>query len=267
MYNPKVSVILSCYNSSLYLKKSIESILSQTFNDFEFIIINDGSSDNTLQIIQSYASKDERIFFVNQENIGLTKSLNKAIKLSKGKYIARIDADDFSYKDRLIKQYTYLEQNQDIVLLGGQRIINDKINNKIFKDKLPLTTEEIRERAIISNPFFHSLIIFRRDIVQKVGFYNEIFKYVQDYEFWSRIIYDYKVENLQEVLGEKIIDKKAISFRDDISFERNLFVLRAKYKHFKKRSYSLVSFSSFIKPTYRVIKSIPYYLKNKNNAD
>jgi glycosyltransferase involved in cell wall biosynthesis len=261
MTTPKISVILSCYNSSLHLKKSIESILSQTFKDFEFIIINDGSSDNTLQIIQSYASKDERIFFVNQENIGLTKSLNKAIKLSKGKYIARIDADDFSYKDRLIKQYTYLEQNQDIVLLGGQRIINDKINNKIFKDKLPLTTEEIRKRAIISNPFFHSLVIFRREIVEKIGDYNEGFKYVQDYEFWSRIIYDYKTENSEEVLGEKIVEKNAISFRDDISMERNLFVLKAKYKHFKNGSYPLTSFSNFIKPLYRVFKSIPFYYK------
>ena len=267
MKAPRISVLLCCYNSANFLKKSIESILSQSFRDFEFIIVNDGSTDNTLEIIQSYASIDERIFIVDQENIGLTKSLNKAIKLSKGKYIARIDADDFSYKDRLMKQYIYLEKNKDLVLLGAQRIINDQINNKIFKDKLPITTQEIRANSIRRNPFFHSLVIFRRDIVHQIGFYNEIFKYVQDYEFWSRIIYDYKVENLQEVLGEKIIDKKAISFRDDISFERNLFVLRAKYKHFKKRSYSLVSFLSFIKPTYRVVKSIPYYLKNKNNAD
>ena len=219
----EVTVLLCCYNDANYLKKSIPSILNQSFKEFEFIIIDDGSIDETELVINKYKKYDKRIKYYKQDNIGLTKSLNRGINLSKGKYIARIDADDISYESRLEKQYNYLEKNKDIVLLGAQRIINDQINNKIFKDKLPITPKEIRKRAIVRNPFFHSLVIFRRELVDKIGFYNERFKYVQDYEFWSRIIYRYKTENLEEILGEKIIDKKAISFRDDISL-REIFL-------------------------------------------
>jgi len=263
MTAPKISVILSCYNSSHFLNKSIESILSQTFKDFEFIIINDGSSDNTLEIIQSYAAIDERIFVVDQENIGLTKSLNKAIKLSKGKYIARIDADDFSYKYRLMKQYNYLERNRDIVLLGAQRVINDQINNKIFKDKLPITTKEIRKRAIVRNPFFHSLVMIRKDLFKLIGYYDESFQFVQDYELWSRVIHKYNTANLKDQLGEKIIDKAAISFRKDISFERSIYNIRARYRNYKNGTYPKYYFIYLLRPFFKVITSFPHYLKKR----
>ena len=128
----EVTVLLCCYNDANYLKKSIPSILNQSFKEFEFIIIDDGSIDETELVINKYKKYDKRIKYYKQDNIGLTKSLNRGINLSKGKYIARIDADDISYESRLEKQYNYLEKNKDIVLLGAQRIINDQINNKIF---------------------------------------------------------------------------------------------------------------------------------------
>jgi len=263
MNGPAISVILSCYNSSYLLNKSIQSILSQTFKDFEFIIINDGSNDNTLEIIQSYAKEDERIVVINQKNVGLTKSLNKAIKLSKGKYIARIDADDFSHKERLEKQYKYLEINQDCMIVGGQRLIVNNINNKKEKDKLPLSSDSVRKKAIKSNPFFHSLVMIRKDLFKLIGYYDESFQFVQDYELWSRVIHKYNTANLKDQLGEKIIDKAAISFRKDISFERSIYNIRARYRNYKNGTYPKYYFIYLLRPFFKVITSFPHYLKKR----
>ena len=118
------------YNAGYYLKEAIDSILNQSFSDFEFFIIDDKSTDNSLEIIKSY--KDDRIILIEkQSNTGYTDSLNMAIKLSKGKYIARMDADDISSPKRFLKQYEYLESHQDVVLLGtNYEIIGD--SNSFF---------------------------------------------------------------------------------------------------------------------------------------
>ena len=114
---PKVSVVMSVYNSEPFIRDAINSILGQTFQDFEFIIINDGSTDGSLQIIQSYG--DSRIRITSQENLGLTKSLNKGIGIARGEYIARQDADDISEPSRLEKQVAVLEQNSRAVLVSS----------------------------------------------------------------------------------------------------------------------------------------------------
>ena len=251
MNTPKISVLLSCFNDASYLNNSISSILNQTLKEFEFIIINDGSTDNTSDVINKYLKTDKRIRTINQENIGLTKSLNKGIRIAKGKYVARIDADDISYEQRLIKQYNFLEENKNIVLVGAQRIINDNINNTVRKDFLPLTTNEVRKTAIYRNPFFHSLVMFRKDVIKKVGFYDETFKYVQDRELWSRIIHDYDTANLDEILGEKSIERSAISFRDDLCLQRSIFSLKARYRNFKRGNYSLISIRHLFLPLYQ----------------
>ena len=105
MHQPKVSVVMSAYNGERYLREAVESILNQTFNDFEFIIIDDGSTNSTGQILSSYAAQDPRIVLIrNRENIGLTKSLNKGLALARGEYIARMDADDVSLPNRFSEQ-------------------------------------------------------------------------------------------------------------------------------------------------------------------
>jgi len=178
LFEPVVSVVMSVYDGEAYIKHSIESILHQTLSCFEFIIINDGSSDNSWSIILEYASNDHRIIPITQKNIGLTKSLNVGIRNSRGKYIARMDVDDISYQNRLEKQYRFLNENRECVLVGGQRTIKDEIRNITYQDKLPLTSEEIREAAPKRNPFFHSLVLMKKEILISVGLYNEKFKYV-----------------------------------------------------------------------------------------
>ena len=132
---PLISVVMSVYNGEKYLKRSIDSILNQTFKDFEFIIINDGSTDKSLEIIKSY--DDDRIVLIDQENKGLTKSLNIGIKTASGKYIARQDADDVSLPDRLKKQVDFLEVREDVVLLGcrAYEVIGEKrILSRYFEE-------------------------------------------------------------------------------------------------------------------------------------
>ena len=125
MKNPKVAVLMSVYNGEKYLREAINSILSQTFNDFEFLIINDGSTDGTADILKSYT--DSRIKIINNEkNIGLTKSLNKGLKIAKGEYIARQDADDISMPERLKEEVAFLEIHKDYAVVGTfVKILNE----------------------------------------------------------------------------------------------------------------------------------------------
>lgn len=193
---PKVSVIMPLYNAAPYLKESIESILAQTFSDFEFFIIDDKSSDNSTEIVQSY--KDDRIIFIQKpENTGYTDSLNKSIKLAKGKYIARMDADDISIPNRFEKQYNYMEQNPDLLLLGTfYKIIG--MENIV---KLPITHDEIKVRLLFENPICHPTVFMRKSFFDNSNLkYDRTFEPAEDYELWTRMSSCGFVENLPEVL-------------------------------------------------------------------
>lgn len=192
---PKISVLMSVYNGEAFIREAIESILQQTFKDFEFLIINDCSTDHSLDIILSY--NDSRIKVVNnQTNIGLTKSLNVGLKLALGKYIARIDADDFSYKDRLEMQFNYLEQNIEIGVLGTQAISNGRYFK--YKTKLPLDDYLIKWNLFFTNPIVHPSAMFRKDILTAIGGYNEEKRVGQDYDLWIRLFFKTKFANLEE---------------------------------------------------------------------
>ncbi len=192
---PLVSVLMAVYNSEMFIQKSINSILNQTFTDFEFIIINDGSTDNSYNIIRAF--NDNRIKLINNEsNIGQTKSLNKGIKNALGKYIVRMDADDISLTDRISTQVDFMESNPDISFSGSWfKILN---TNRIAK--LPITYEEIKASLFFFNAFGHPTIILRRDdFINNDLFYNEDFS-VQDYELWVRASKILKCANINKVL-------------------------------------------------------------------
>ena len=195
--NPKISVIMSVYNGEKYLREAIESILNQTFTDFEFIIVNDGSTDTSFEIIQSY--DDERIKRINNEkNIGLTKSLNKVLKEAKGEYIARQDADDISLPNRFEEQMKHLEEHPEVALLGTNIYKIDE-NGKIIGKHIVLAKPSIKD-LFKSNQFNHGTVMFKKRVVEKLGYYEEIFKYSQDYELWLRIAKHYEVRNLTQIL-------------------------------------------------------------------
>lgn len=212
MPNPKVSVIMAVYNSEKFLKEAIESILNQTFKDFEFIIIDDGSTDRSGEILEDYAKKDSRIKVFHQENMGLTKSLNKAIKLAKGEYIARMDADDISMPERLEEQIQFLDQNPQVALLGTGYYEIDTFGKVIKKKRPPTSDTELRRVLIKYNPFFHASVMIRKNALQELRLYDENLKYAQDYDLWLRISSKFKIANLSDILMMRRYTKKMLSF-------------------------------------------------------
>ena len=177
---PQISVIMAVYNGEKFLEEAIGSILKQTFLNFEFIIIDDGSEDTSLKIIKNF--KDKRISILeNNKNIGLSASLNKGIKLSKGKYIARMDADDISLPERLEKQYNFMERNPNIGIVGtGYDLINEsgeRMGTYIYPDN-PVT---IHWKLLTGPVFPHPTVMLRKKVLiennlsnlQKISYYLE----------------------------------------------------------------------------------------------
>lgn len=186
---PCVSVIMSVYNGSHYLREAIDSILNQSFSDFEFIIINDCSTDDTEDILTGYARRDNRVVLLkNEENLGLTKSLNKGLVIARGDYIARQDADDISLPERLNKQIEILENYREVILVSCNLELVDadgKSIQRIYRDCLP---EILQWHLLFYNHIGgHSQVVFRRRPVVELGGYSEHYRYAQDYELWLRL--------------------------------------------------------------------------------
>jgi glycosyltransferase involved in cell wall biosynthesis len=198
---PKVSVLMSVYNGSRYLQESIDSILNQTFTDLEFIIINDCSNDNSWEILNKYANKDERIVLINNpENIGLTKSLNKGLKVAKGEYIARQDADDISHPERLAKQVSLLDSDTEAVLVSCELELIDSEGYSLGEAQKAFS-KLLRWYLLFYNRLAgHSQVMFRRELVVNMGGYCESFRYSQDYELWGRIVRVGNIVILPEIL-------------------------------------------------------------------
>lgn len=195
-----VSIILPTYNRTQYVKRAIESVLDQTYKNIELIIINDGSTDKTSEIISEFRKKDKRVsILTNKINLGFVKSLNNGITIARGKYIARIDDDDFwSDPKKLEKQIEFLENHPDYVLTGGGAIgINEK-GKEIFRYLLPEKDENIRKYILSDNCFIHSTVVFRRTIWELVGGYDEKFCFSEDWDLWLKFGKFGKFYNFQE---------------------------------------------------------------------
>lgn len=207
---------MSVFNCQDYVGEAVESILSQTFKNFEFIIVDDGSSDGTREILLDWAQKDSRVkILTNPENIGLTKSLNRAIKMAQGKYIARQDADDISLPQRLEKQISFLEKHPKIKLLGTFWYLIDKGGRVLAEKTLPVSTRIIKKALIKTNPFIHTSVVINKELLDNIGGYNENFKVIQDYELWFRIARIAEVENLPLFLVKRRYHPKMISVKRD----------------------------------------------------
>lgn len=180
---PTVSVIMPVYNGAEFLAESIESILNQTFTDLEFIIINDGSTDNTEEIICTYT--DPRIRYIrNEQNLQLIRTLNKGLNLARGKYMARMDADDIAQTDRLEKQVAFMEQNQDIGICGSWFESFGSSNNPV---RYPEDDFSIRYTALFQCPFCHPTVVIRSSLIRQNDLkYDLNYPHAEDYEFWLR---------------------------------------------------------------------------------
>lgn len=201
MKTPEISIIMSVYNGETYLEEAIESVRNQTFENWELIVINDCSTDSTAEILQRLAQKDERIkVYPNEVNLKLPKSLNKAISLSSGKYVARMDADDICLPDRLEKQYRFMEEHPD-VMLSSCRFMTMK--NGVFTPGGVggrCDNAAVRAMLLVGNPILHPGVIARAEVMKKLQ-YDTTLTCTEDLELWTRMaINNLKMEILPEFL-------------------------------------------------------------------
>lgn len=208
----KVSVLMPVYNGSRYLRESVDSILNQTFTDFEFIIIDDGSTDDTWEILTTYADKDQRIRLLrNEENLGLIKSLNKGLNLAKGDYIARQDADDISLPKRFDKQTAVLDHQQEVILVSCDLEIINSEGDLTGKFQRACDRNLVAWYLIFYNRVAgHSQVMFRRKLVSDLGGYSQINKYSEDYELWCRLVQVNDIVILPEVLLRQRMHSKSL---------------------------------------------------------
>ncbi len=193
-----LSVVMAVYNGEKYIKEAIDSILNQSYTDFEFIIINDGSTDNTLAILESY--HDQRIKVISHQNVGHSKSLNVGIKEAKGEYIARIDADDRSLPERFSKQMDFLSIHPEVVLVGSNANIVDDDGNFLYTTQLSRLIDNAKIFEDY-NPFISSSVIFKKDSCLKCGGYNEeIVHHFEDKLLWANMFHQGKLVNLNDIL-------------------------------------------------------------------
>lgn len=200
MKNPKVSVLLPAYNAAEHLGKAINSILGQAFTDFELIIINDGSTDGTQELLKDFS--DPRIHVIHQENLGLPKALNAGIKASRGTYIARQDADDISLSDRLGKQVDFLDAHPSYGLVGSWSQIMTPAGPTSRQHLHPTSNGELQARLLVNNQFVHSAVMMRASCLNITGLYSENPKHFppEDYDLWIKFARHFQVANLPQVL-------------------------------------------------------------------
>jgi len=199
---PAVSIIMPAYNAARYIKAAVDSMLAQTFTNFELIIINDGSTDGTATILDGYT--DPRIHVLNNEaNIGITDTLNRGLTAATGTFIARMDADDISYRARLEKQVAYLHAHPDVGLLAANVIFIDEDGQPIKEAPTaypgPLSEMVLRWQLLWHNPLIHSSIVLRRAILGTQQF-DPTFIACEDYELWTRLLQQTRAVLLPDVL-------------------------------------------------------------------
>jgi glycosyltransferase involved in cell wall biosynthesis len=187
------------YNAEKFLKESIESILNQKFKNFEFVIIDDGSTDHSWEIINSYKCLDPRIkAYQNQKNLGIVYTRNLGFRLASpdSKYYAIFDSDDISLPNRLKLQYEFLEQHQHYGMIGGQIIIINEDGHPICIKAYPRSYKETCSKLILESPFAQPCVMLRKTAMEKIGFYNSKYLRCEDYELWFRMAKVFTIGNL-----------------------------------------------------------------------
>jgi len=218
-------VVLSVYNGEEYLNEAIDSILAQTYENLECIIINDGSTDGSLEIIEKYAKEDERIVIISRENRGLIESLNEGIRRAKGEYIARMDADDVALPLRFERQVAYMQEHPGIGICGtAVEVFGENVHRHIWR--LEGEDRHMKAMLLFSSVFAHPTVMMRKSLIFKHNlFYDPKFIYAEDFELWTRFAQHTQMANLQEPLLQYRIVQNSVSREADRDVKRRYEVM------------------------------------------
>lgn len=209
-----VSVLMPVFNGEKYLEDGVKSILSQTFSDFELILVDDGSTDSSLELAEALAKQDSRVKIVKlPEHKNISVALNAGLEACSGKYVVRADADDWCYPDRLEKQVNFMEENLEVAVSGGRIEICDESLRFLNYRKYPKTDSRVRKKIFHFSPFAHPATIWRTDLMKQAGGYNESFEVAQDYDLYFRVGQLGKFANLDDVLIRLRTHKKSSSMK------------------------------------------------------
>ncbi|MGF3141080.1 glycosyltransferase family 2 protein [Facklamia sp. P13064] len=228
----EITVLLPAYNAEDYIKDCIDSVLSQTYHSFDFLIIDDGSSDKTVEIIEKY--NDSRMKLIkNERNLGIVETLNKGLNLIKTPYIVRIDSDDIMSKNKLEKQINFIKRNNHIAVLGTQAIHFNNDSKFIGFSRMPLSTKKIRTYLLFANPIYHPSVLINNYIFKENNFkYNKLYQGSEDQDLWIRIIEKYDIVNIPNYLLKYRINMSGITqtLNKNRDIDKELSLLKSMYK-------------------------------------
>lgn len=202
MTSPRISVVMPVYNAERYIAQAVESILTQTIADFEFLVFDDGSTDRSLQILLTYADRDNRMRVFGKSHCGYVPWLNEGMQISRGKYIARMDADDVSLPDRFASQVRYMEEHRDCVAIGSNVLVinsSDEPLGVLRQETDPKTIERLLLEGV-KGVIIHPASLLRRETVLAIGGYREQFEPIEDLDLWLRLAEKGQLANLPQVL-------------------------------------------------------------------
>lgn len=249
--NPHISIVMAVYNEEKTLAVAVESVLAQTFSDWEMIIVDDGSTDSTPDMLKSFVEEDPRIrVLTNTENMGLAASLNRGIKSARADLIARVDADDINAPDRLDKQYRYMSKHPGTDVLGTGAYLLDSSKQRIKEVLLPGEHRELASLPFLRTKFFHSSVLIRRRFFDRAGWYDASYTRAQDKELWIRGLgAGCQYANLQESLLEYSTNDYVRKWSSIFNQAKSLFRMARKYRIRKGYRMSMMSliFSVMIK--------------------
>lgn len=207
--SPRISVLMSVHNGERWLREAVDSVLGQSLGQFELLVIDDGSTDGTAKILEGY--RDPRVRVSRQPRVGLTTSLNRGVALTTAPLVARLDADDVALPERFARQVAFLEGHPEVGLLGTGCQDVDPVGRVLRIYRPPETDSEIRRTLIRRNPFVHSSIMARREVLERAGFYDQTLEVAQDYDLWVRLSRISRLANLPEPLVRRRLTPHMVS--------------------------------------------------------
>jgi glycosyltransferase EpsE len=270
MGNALITVLMTTFNEPVeYIQQSIESVLNQTYANFELLILDDSSNEDAIQAIDSF-KRDNRVSVVrDKQRMGFVNALNKGMKMAKGEYIARMDADDICFNDRFEKQINFMQTHSDVDILGGNMKIIDENGIVVSQRQYPCSKLSLKFSTIFRSPVAHPTVMFRRSIVEKNMFYDELFRKAEDLEFWLRLRNSgFKIANMPEYLLYFRISGDLAEKRNSEHFS---YSFKARSKNFSWRYFYLDLPSILFAKLYSIvpskITSIYYLNENKTTKN